>query len=106
MESFDMFNNKVNEENGQQPCVVFESIKALLGTAENLRYIDKGSNQFYTRKWKIMNFDPGNFPGGTGEGFGIFFETTIYFREDADSMYGRPLEIKVTDHFSEGHEHG
>ncbi len=92
-----MFNNKDNEDDCKQPCVVFESINAWLVTAENLRYIDHGSNQFYTRKWKIMNFDLDDFRGGKDEWVDIFFETTIYFREDTDSVYVRPLEIKVDD---------
>jgi|JQIA01.1.fsa_nt_gb hypothetical protein len=93
MEIFDMLNNKVNEENGQQPCVVFESVKAWLGTAENLRYIDNNSNPFYVRDWKIMNYDPYN--SSEGKGFDIFFHTTVFFR-DVEPDSDQPSHTVVT----------
>ena len=88
-----MLNNKVNEENGQQPCVVFESVKAWLGTAENLRYIDNNSNPFYVRDWKIMNYDPYN--SSEGKGFDIFFHTTVFFR-DVEPDSDQPSHTVVT----------
>jgi hypothetical protein len=93
MESFDMFNNKVNEENAQQPCVVFESVNACLGTIYKLIYVEDGTNHFYLREWKIMNFEPDNF--SEDNGFDIFFQTTIFFRDvnpDAD----QPSQTVVT----------
>ena len=89
-----MSNNQVNDE-GQQPVVVFETINAMLGTIENLQYVDDGTYQFYTRNWKILNFDPDNF--AEDEGFDIFFKTTIFFREEDADAAGRTVVTKVDE---------
>ena len=72
------------DDTGKQPCVFFESINAILCTIVDLQE-HHHDGHYYTRQWKIMNFNPKACE--EVEGDHIFLRTTSYVVESEESEY-------------------